>query len=245
MRSQHHVPRYAGLALFLGLSVLTSVASADESAAEPVTPTAPLPSLPPAEAAPPAAQAPAPPAETTAPAQPFGACQDTPSGCAAETRAARGGWYGYQTLSTDSAALLLLLASAKLGAGAGLASLGTYTLGGPIVHLVHGKPAMFAASLGTRLLSPVLGTVTGVGLGAALDGCRGGGDFVCGGPIVGAAIGALTGFAAAVTLDAAVFSREHASQARPEQGAWDGKPTLAPTVSASPSGGALGVGGVF
>ncbi|MBL0192938.1 MAG: hypothetical protein IPQ09_01720 [Myxococcales bacterium] len=146
---------------------------------------------------------------------------------------------------TDAVAVTLAFAAVKLGPVAGVASFGTYLLGAPIVHAVNGRPAMLAASLGTRVVSPILGAVSGAAIGAAVDGCRGGGDYLCGGPIGGAAIGLLSGVTAAVVLDAAVFSRVHPEATAPARQAWDGKPTLAPTMAASPTGGTVGLGGVF
>jgi hypothetical protein len=188
--------------------------------------------------------------DTAAPSAPqpalsLGSCAETPKGCAAESRASSGSWYGYQTLITDGVSLTLGFAASKLGGWAGAASFGTYLLGAPIVHAVNGRPAMLAASLGTRLLSPVLGGISGMAIGAAVDGCRGGGDYVCGGFIGGAVIGAVSGLVAAVALDAAVYSRVHPEAPPPARQGWNGKPTLAPTVAASTTGGTVGLGGVF
>lgn len=247
-------------ATLVGLTV-SAVASAEEVEVAPSTPAAPpvapapaaLPTLPaPLEggmAAPAPAPAPAPAAaQPVAPmASPLaGPCAESPEGCAAEKGTRSDGWYGYQTLITDSLAITLAFASVKLGPVAGFTSFGTYLFGAPIVHAVHGRLPMFAASLGTRLVTPVLGTATGLAIGAAVDSCKGGGDLFCGGPFVGAAIGALSGFAAAVVLDAAVYSRvPKEAKAPPARQAWDGKPTLAPTLAASPTGGTVGLGGVF
>jgi hypothetical protein len=86
--------------------------------------------------------------------------------------------------------------SAALGWGA----LGTYTLGTPILHLVHENPGRAFASLGIRVGAPIaLGVI-----GAAAEDCANhGGDF-CG--LGGALVGATMGIVAAVTIDAAVFA---------------------------------------
>ena len=48
-------------------------------------------------------------------------------------------WYGWQTLIADGTAVLVTTREP-------LAGLGVYTFGGPLVHLVHGRPGVAAAS---------------------------------------------------------------------------------------------------
>ena len=149
-------------------------------------------------------------------------------------------WYGYQTLIADSLAVGFGFSARSFdSAGVGL-SVGTYLLGAPLVHLAHGKPGMFAASLGSRIVSPALGGATGYAIGVGIAGC--GGGHYCGTPMAGAAVGFLSGWLAASALDAALFAREaKAEEAKP----WNGKPTIAPTASAGPTGASVGVGGLF
>jgi hypothetical protein len=150
-------------------------------------------------------------------------------------------------LIVDGAALFLGLSSVSLGAAGGIASGGTYVFGAPIVHLAHGNGGMFAASLGTRVVSPVIGGATGYLAAKVVDPCRGGGDYVCGAPIAGVLIGVVSGFLAASALDAALYSKEPKEKKEPKEEAkrWDGQARVLPTVSASPSGASVGFGGTF
>lgn len=250
--------------LVLALGVLSKVAYADEAPpplpppAAPPPPSVASPSSTPAadpDAAVPGAVPTAAAAASESPRGPaprliLRPCADGSDGCVAESAQATRGrvWYGYQTLIADAAAVGIGFSSAALGAGGAIASAGTYLLAPPIIHIVHGNPAMFAASLATRVLSPALGGVTGFAIGAAVDGCSGGGDFVCGAPIGGALIGVVGGFLAASALDAALYSREPGSEQPTSERAakgWDGKPRVTPNVSPSANGATVGVGGVF
>jgi hypothetical protein len=150
-------------------------------------------------------------------------------------------------LIVDGASVLLGFSSVSLGAAGGIASAGTYVFGAPIVHLAHGNGGMFAASLGTRVVSPVIGGATGYLAAKVVDPCRGGGDYACGAPIAGVLIGVVSGFLAASALDAALYSKEpkEPKESKAEAKAWDGKPQVLPTVSASPSGASVGFGGTF
>jgi len=153
----------------------------------------------------------------------------------AEAREERSSWYGYQTMAVDGAAVALMAMGVKTELPQLMAaSFATYALGAPIVHLAHGSPGRFAADIGMRLGGPTLGAFTGAGLVCLADGSCSAFDAAIGG-----ALGMALGGAAALAVDYAVLSRE----ARQEK--WDGKPRVAPTLTAAPSGGAVGLGGAF
>jgi hypothetical protein len=126
----------------------------------------------------------------------------------------RSHWYGWQTLSTDGAALGFLVLSGALASdnsdsgGAGVDSfvllgVGMYTLGGPIVHAAHQNWGAAAASLGLRVGLPL----TGILFGSAVDTCGPKSDAdVC--EAVGPAFGALLGMGAAIAIDAAALGYE-------------------------------------
>ncbi len=245
-----------GSAIVLFGVLSASAAAADEevellpslpSPAVAPTPQTPLPA-PPRTESPSGEEAPvasSPPHATRFSLRP---CLDGRGGCETDgAPSTQGRWYGYQTLIVDGASVLLGLSSVSLGAAGGIASAGTYVFGAPIVHLAHGNGGMFAASLGTRVVSPVIGGATGYLAAKAVDPCRGGGDFVCGAPIAGVLIGVVSGFLAASALDAALYSKVPKEKKEPKEEAkrWDGQPRVLPTVSASPNGASVGFGGTF
>jgi hypothetical protein len=127
-------------------------------------------------------------------------------------------WYGWQTLTTDGAALALLLAAGATtqssnAAGAfGLASLGTYALGGPIVHLTHDRPGTAVGDLVVRVAVPIATTLLGGVIGNALvPGSPCDSDLPCGGWIGGSILGLGAGVLTASIVDAAVFGYEPAA----------------------------------
>jgi hypothetical protein len=144
-------------------------------------------------------------------------------------------WYGSQTLATDAAAFALLVSAAiavaqkndMAGEALVYTSLGSYVVGGPIVHAAHGNWGRAFGSFGLRVAAPILGAF----LGAALENCSGG-DF-CGvaGGVVGFAVGAGT----AIALDAAVIARESVSVG----------PAVTPVVVTGKDGTWLGLSGRF
>jgi hypothetical protein len=261
--------RLAAVAAFgLGCS-LAPLAHADEGvAAEPpsaaAAPAAPAPAVP-ATPVLPAPTAPAAPA--VAPAAPVVVVAVAP--CAAPTRPARstrcaapqrapdeeedeppkpGHWYGYQTLGVDLGALALLALSVQSESGGlALASLGTYVVGPPIVHFAHGNIGKGFGDLGLRLGLPVGGALVGVGFACVLGGCGGHGDFAGYAAAFGGLVGGASGGVAAMIIDWALLSREPSRQApREPRDAGARRPvTLTPSVAVPPSGGALGLGGVF
>ncbi len=116
-------------------------------------------------------------------------------------------WYGWQTLTTDGASLLLLIiagasSDALDGAGAiGSLSLGTYLLGGPVVHFAHENVGRGFGSLALRGGLPIVFGVVGV----QLENCQEG-EWFCG--LGGAVLGGLLGIVTAITVDASLLSYE-------------------------------------
>jgi len=151
-------------------------------------------------------------------------------------------WYGWQTLLADGTSLLVLpiAAGVSQSSALGVVAVGGYFLAPPFIHGAHGRWGMFAASLGLRVVVPVIGGL----LGAAADGdCRG---ELC--IPVGAVIGVVSGVLAAVALDASLLSYEtvepdaryRAQRRKPGAIAWS--PSLVPRKE---GGLTLGLGASF
>lgn len=151
-------------------------------------------------------------------------------------------WYGWQTLTTDGAAVVLgalALASDSTSAQEtlGTAAVGAYGLGAPVVHATHGRFAYAGGSLAMRLGGPLagglVGLVTGVFLPIPTESI---GQRLVVGMYGGAALGAV----GASVIDAAVFARE--SPSRPAKAAHAAPvaphvvPTFAVTRERSESG---------
>jgi hypothetical protein len=82
-------------------------------------------------------------------------------------------WYGWQLLISDAAGVALLVTSfsehiQESPASGPLvgASLGILALGGPAIHLAHGRWQAALGSLGLRVGSAVLGALVGAALGS-------------------------------------------------------------------------------
>jgi hypothetical protein len=132
-------------------------------------------------------------------------------------------WYGYETLATDGAALVLAVPAFSSSTSGfqttfGVGSLVVYGLGGPIVHFAHGHVGKGFADLGLRVAMPlVLGFFGGLIGGAAYTPppCNPGTQF-CGlddlGGVAaaaeGATIGGLLGIGSAIAIDAGLMARE-------------------------------------
>ena len=128
-------------------------------------------------------------------------------------------WYGWQSLASDAGAAALFVTAGLLSNAADHGAhdraaaattfwlgLGTYALGGPIVHLAHKRPAAMGRSLAMRLFLPLVGGITA--LPAARTLCRsddGEDGLAClaGTFVVGAGLGSI----AAAVLDAALLAR--------------------------------------
>jgi hypothetical protein len=148
-------------------------------------------------------------------------------------------WYGWQTLATDGAAVALLATGiATSSEGVGFFSAATFALGGPIVHLAHGRGGAAAASLGIRV-----GLATaGFFAGAAMEDCNHSseGDDFCG--LEGAAIGLLAGSGVAMILDTVLLAHESVRREQPQR---TGVLFVSPAVSVTKSSGTVGLAGTF
>lgn len=197
----------------------------------------------------PAAPATPPPAPPTAPAAPAtpppSPAAPSPPANAATTSRLESRWYGWQTLLVDGAAIALAVASPNTPA-AGYGAFGVYALGGPLVHVMHGRAGIGAADLGVRVGGPFVLGLAGMGLELATtdpSSCSG----FCFRGLAGFAIGAFIGYVSAIVIDAAVFAREQvraddveASRARARHAV-----TLVPTLSLTPAGATAGFGGTM
>ena len=117
-------------------------------------------------------------------------------------------WYGWQTLATDGASFVLLIAAgataasgAEAGGALGGLSLTTYLLGGPIVHFAHENVGRGFGSLALRGGLPIVFGAVGVQLEDCSDG-----DWFCG--LSGAVLGGLLGIVTAITVDASLLGYE-------------------------------------
>jgi len=141
-------------------------------------------------------------------------------------------WYGWQTLIVDGVWLFGLSAADEQSA---TLIVGTYVLGGPIVHWSHGNVGRGFGSLALRLGAPL-----GLALAFA-SGCDSSdGDMGCIGSVVA---GAALGVVGAVVLDASVLAREEVPI---EDSALSiGPVQLAPAVSMDGKAGMMTASGVF
>jgi hypothetical protein len=103
-------------------------------------------------------------------------------------------WYGWQIWSVDGAAAGLFLGALadKSNPQLFVLSGATFTIGGPVVHVVHGQWASGISSLGLRVVAPLLGGAIGDHYdtcGAASSGGDGNGDCSAKWLTAGAAIG--------------------------------------------------------
>ena len=122
-----------------------------------------------------------------------------------------------------------------------------YGLGPPIVHLFHHRYLAAGLDLAVRVAAPILLAIVGGEIDAAANPCYDTGD-ICIAGTTGAAAGALAGYVAAVTLDAALFARESSSSTTGEtsRGADSGRqPRVWPTVATGPHRAELLFGGTF
>jgi hypothetical protein len=156
-------------------------------------------------------------------------------------------WYGWQTLAMDSASVVAFVAGVSRFPALSDAGLAGYVLGGPAVHLGHGRVGVAFADLGVRLTAPLFASLIGYGIDVSSSGpCTG--DEICLRGLGGAVIGLLVGHAAAVVLDATVFSIAPTSSAPPapnEARAAPEPPRFVPSLAIGPRGVSAGVGGSF
>lgn len=165
-------------------------------------------------------------------------------------------WYGYQTLATDGAALSMGLGSVASGASRsatvfGAAGLGTYALGGPIVHFAHGEVSRGFVDLGIRAAAPlVLGVGGGIIGGRTAPSSNDADKSLANGYVgvtQGATIGALVGAITASAIDAIFLAHdERPAQARPAPAAARMSPDVNVAREAQGGGRAtVGVTGTF
>jgi hypothetical protein len=112
----------------------------------------------------------------------------------------------------------------------------TYVLGGPIVHVTHGRWGAAAGSLALRVGLPVAFAL----LGHELDRCSPNDDSdLCG--VTGPALGAVLGIGAAMALDSAVLAREELRTSIPPSITM----RLSPVIAIDSKRAFLGVAGSF
>jgi len=156
-------------------------------------------------------------------------------------------WYGWQTLATDGAGIALIAVGGGMqfegpvAVTAASVGVGSLFLGGPIVHIAHGRWPIGVLDLGLRLTLPLVG-----GAYAGSQPCTG----ECGGPLL---IGFMIGVAP-IWIDAGILAREDVplASARRERGlmvprslARLGVTELHPTTLRTRRGLLLGLGGSF
>ena len=129
--------------------------------------------------------------------------------------------------------------------------LGTFALGGPIVHAAHGRWGIAGADLGLRVGGVMAGFLIGGMVGAASsppcvvdDGASGSGGFCAlNGEAEGAFIGTMVGAVAAAAIDASVLARRKVrisdDDARTSAFTWT------PTITPGRSGASASVVGTF
>jgi hypothetical protein len=148
----------------------------------------------------------------TAFARPCHAQERTVDATNAGDAAPRSHWYGWQTLPLDGVATGLFLAAAADQHDTPLFGVSgvVYFAGAPVVHLAHRRPELALASLGLRLVTPLIGGA----LGNHYDDCNSATvdrDLKCSTKwaVTGIAIGGLT----AALLDDALFAWQPATAA--------------------------------
>lgn len=127
-------------------------------------------------------------------------------------------WYGWQILLADALSVGLVYAGGTHDQGAVVvAGLGAYGLGGPVVHLGHGRDGLAVASIGLRGGLPILGGV--IGFFADTSSLT---------RAAGIAIGVIAGAATASALDISLLAREAVPVAKqPAVSAFSVTPALA------------------
>lgn len=141
-------------------------------------------------------------------------------------------WYGWQTAGLDAVSVIGLEVGAHASTGGQtpmLLGAGLFLLGGPITHLAHGRYGAAAASLGLRVLGPL------IGFGLGRMGSNGADPLI---------LGTTIGVIGAATLDAVLLGWEttpapRARGAASATGTW----SIAPWVDRTRAG--VAVGGVF
>jgi len=112
-------------------------------------------------------------------------------------------WYGWQTALADGAMISMMTAGVGRNVSAlAFTGLVGYAIAPPLVHLAHGRPRAMGVDFGLRLLvAPAATTLLGFGIGTLA--CR---RQACSG--VGAAVGLLSAWPVAATIDATVLAND-------------------------------------
>lgn len=159
-------------------------------------------------------------------------------------------WYGHQTLAVDGVAIgmMALGLSSSSRSGLGWIGLGTYALGAPTVHMVHGNWGRGIADVGIRVGAPValgaVGLMGGVIVGVSTMSERSNGlePVILG--TLGAASGVLGGMIVASVIDAAALARDKPAKEPEERSSATGV-RWTPVASVTPEGATGGISGQF
>lgn len=144
-------------------------------------------------------------------------------------------WYGWQILLTDATAGALFAGSHALRAPVPAwtlfsLSIGTYALGGPIIHLAHGQTARAVGSLGLRVALPAaLGLLV-----HPFGGC----DGVSKCERKRASIAVVAGLVSALVIDATFLAWEPRERPAP-------RAFVLPSLDLGTDGGQVGLTGSF
>lgn len=141
-------------------------------------------------------------------------------------------WYGWQTLATDGAAILLVFAAIERQS-AELASIGvgTYAFGGPIVHASRGHEGKAVGSFALRVGPPVAALLLALSTARGSDDARSDDRADVALVVFGLSI------PAAIAIDAAVIAREEAPVRQSVR--------VTPALVLGPQSVGAGVGGAF
>ena len=158
----------------------------------------------------------------------------TPPGTAARV-ATEDRWYGWQTLIVDGVAIVVTPLEPAFG-------IGTYLLGGPVVHTANGRPLIGIGDLGLRAGAPFVVGIAGALIGAAINEGNGWNSSEFGGFV----LGFFTGIVSAVVIDASLLARERVPVTDDAARSAPRAASIAPLLSPRPAGGVdVGVGGTF
>jgi len=194
------------------------------------------------------AQDPASPAEAPAAASPEA---DTPSKTVKPSKETV--WYGHQTLAVDGVAIGMMALGLSSSSRTNLAwiGLGTYALGAPTVHMVHGNWGRGIADVGIRVGAPIalgaVGLMGGVIVGVSAQSDKnsdtpGLEPLVYG--VIGGASGVLGGMILASAIDAAALARDKPAKEPEERSSATGV-RWTPVASVTPQGATGGISGQF
>jgi hypothetical protein len=157
-------------------------------------------------------------------------------------------WYGWQALIPDSVAYVATLAGGFADArGAVALGLITWGLGTPIVHMAHAEVGRGFASIGMRIMLPLVGSGIGALAGLIANAGKRSADEIGDAAGTGAIIGAFVGAGGCTLVDvlALGYKRqkvETAITSTEQRTRWL---TIAPTMNIGKDRAAIGIGGSF